>query len=231
MMKANWCFLLAALLSRGVIAADPGEAELGSTSPDEEYAVHILDKLKPVLASAGGASRFNFVGPCHSGKNPVGFPTLNLQPPSEGKTGVRAVRDMFRGNKGVAITSSASGIIRIKIGSAPFTLLQTRIPVLKLKPLEQYNPLDAIYAIQSAKEVEAARSKLGLLYPTAIVDQRQLEPAEGLPHLPSVLKDVTMDQALDAVAKAFKCVVIYGECVGGDQRYFTIGFGWVVQFY
>jgi hypothetical protein len=43
------------------------------------------------------------------------------------------------------------------------------------------------------------------------------QPAEGRPHLPGVITNVTMDQALDLVAKTFRGIVLYEFCTPLDQ--------------
>lgn len=43
-----------------------------------------------------------------------------------------------------------------------------------------------------------------------------VHPADGLPHLPPVLTDVTMDQALDLVSGTFRGVVLYGFCASAN---------------
>jgi len=111
------------------------------------------------------------------------------------------------------VTEGRTGIIRIRIGKAPDAFLQTKISLLTLKPMEQYNPTLAVSAIESTGEVEAAMRRLGVRPVQAIGTQLIAEPAKGLPHLPSSMKNVTVDQALDSIAKTFKDVVVYGACV------------------
>jgi hypothetical protein len=37
-------------------------------------------------------------------------------------------------------------------------------------------------------------------------------PSNGAPHLPKVMQNVTVDEALDSVARVFNGVVLYGTC-------------------
>ena len=85
--------------------------------------------------------------------------------------------------------------------------------------MEQYNPTLAIGAIESTKEVEAAMRKLQVRPVPAIGVQLLAEPAKGLPHFPPSMKNVTVEQALDSIAKTFKDVVVYGACT----RLFWVG--------
>jgi hypothetical protein len=52
----------------------------------------------------------------------------------------------------------------------------------------------------------------GLRVPPTLINEIMVQPAEGLPHLPSTMTNVTMDKALDMVARTFRGVVIYGAC-------------------
>jgi hypothetical protein len=50
-----------------------------------------------------------------------------------------------------------------------------------------------------------------------VTDMILVQPAGGLPHLPGVLTDLTVDQALDVVAKTFRVIVLYGFCPSSAQ--------------
>ena len=47
-----------------------------------------------------------------------------------------------------------------------------------------------------------------------------VEPMKGLPHLPASIRNVTMEQALDKIAKTWagEGVVIYGVCTEPTQQ-------------
>jgi YD repeat-containing protein len=115
---------------------------------------------------------------------------------------------LFFNASGQPLSDTAIGVRHLFIT----TVLQTRIHRLKLKPLDAYNPGLAIAAIQNANEVASAQRRLGVEPPVIITDMNVVEPTHGLPHLPSTLTDVTVDQALDLVAKTFKGVVSFGVC-------------------
>jgi len=196
----------------GAVPLPPAQQGGPSASARNEGAV--LKYLRPALKSSGKAPRVYYRASCQGkGGNPVPFPRTEVQPPSKGKTGVAAVREVFRDDKDVTVTEGRTGIIRIRIGKAPDAFLQTKISLLTLKPMEQYNPTLAVSAIESTGEVEAAMRRLGVRPVQAIGTQLIAEPAKGLPHLPSSMKNVTVDQALDSIAKTFKDVVVYGACV------------------
>jgi len=193
----------------------------GTVSAHNENAV--LEYLRPALRSVGGSCRLYYSAPCYAEDgDPLPFPALSVQPPAKRKNGVSVVREIFKNDHKVDVATDRSGIITIRIGAPPSELLRTRIPLLTLKPQERYNAIKAIVALTKTKEVEAAERKLGLKEPLVIMGLLEVEPKKGLPHLPSSLRDVTVDQALDVVAKTFKGIVLYGACAdpSGERLYF-----------
>ncbi len=185
---------------------------LGSLSGWERNEDQISSYLRPALKSSGGAARLDFGVPCEPWAEDVPFPHINAQPPPKGATGLTAVRQMFRNDTQVVITRDQFGIIRITIGRVSTAVLQTRIALLTLKPVERYNDFMAIEAIENTRAVKAAMHKLGLQLTGGVGGQIFTLPAKGLPHLPSSMRNVTMDQALDSVARTFADIVTYGMC-------------------
>ena len=184
----------------------------------------MLEHLRTALKSAGAASRLYYAG-CWPG----GFPRLNLQPPTNDKKGLAAVRPLFKKNKDVTVAQDASGIVRISVGKVPTEILQTRIGSLRLKLEEQYTPELALIAISGAKEVESAMKGLGLEHPVVVASISVQEPMPGLVHLPRTISKVTLDQAYDIVAKTFDGLVIYSVCARPDRpRTFDADFACIV---
>jgi hypothetical protein len=142
------------------------------------------------------------------------FPRVKVRPPSKEATGVVGVREIFENDKHVMVSEDRFGMIRITIGKPPSPLLQTRIYSLTLKPHEQYNAQLAISAIENTTEVEFAERKLGFDHSNIVFGGGIALPEKGvrLPHLPASMTDLTMDQALDAVARTFRGIVIYETC-------------------
>jgi hypothetical protein len=178
----------------------------------------VLKDLWPVLDYGAKVSRIYYRGNCqpdaHFGAS---FPQLDVQPPSKGRNGVAAVRDVFRHEKHVSIKEADRGVIRVRIGSVPDAVLRVRISNLALTPEEQYNYWPAIFRIQNAPEVQSAMQALKIRMPARTISIGIAQPADGLPHLPGVLTNVTMDQALDLVAKTFRGIILYGFCTPPDQ--------------
>jgi hypothetical protein len=67
------------------------------------------------------------------------FPQLDVQPPSKGRRGVAAVRDIFRHDKVISVKEADPGIIRVRIGNVPDAVLRVKISNLVLTPEERYN--------------------------------------------------------------------------------------------
>jgi hypothetical protein len=188
------------------------EEKLSETSKHNETAA--LDYLLPVVYSSGKAVRVYYRAACHAGtEDRVPFPAVRVQSPSKDKTGVAAVREIFENDKNVTVTEEPVGTIRIWIGQVPTDFLQTQLSSVTFDPLQQYNPRDAIAAIESTKEVELAIRSLRLTEPLKLAST-VAEPEKDLPHLPAVIKDLTMEQALDLIAKTWagEGIVIYGVC-------------------
>lgn len=191
-----------------------GQQESVAASQRSEGAV--IKYLQLALAPAGKAARIYFRGSC-SARGGAGdlFPVIDAQPPAKGQRGLEGARDIFRKDSDVTVTEGPPGIVRIKFGNVSTDILSTRLTFVKLTQTAQYNPDGpggAIDVIEGTRSVEAAMARLGLRQvPVFYIGAR--EPAlSTLPHLAPSIKDVTLDQALDSIAKTFRGVVTYGEC-------------------
>jgi hypothetical protein len=181
----------------------------------QHYEETVLEYLRDVAWSSRKAIRLYYQADCQPMKDSVDysvpFPFFPLQSPPADKTGVAAVREIFRNAKDVKITEEPLGIIRIWVGKVPTEILRTRISLLALDRQAQYDPSSAIGAIESTKEVEAAKTSLGLS--DAPVVGGLVAPAEnGLPCLPASMKNITVDQALDMIAKTWGGPIVFGVC-------------------
>lgn len=177
----------------------------------------ILEDLQLAFGSSPRAARIYFSASCDL--NEFGnllFPVLDVESPVEHGHGLESIREIFRYDSNVVVSEGGSGIFKITIGKVSGRILDTEIPLLTLNQRAQYNPdgLDgAIPAIESTPEFKAASKKLKTSQ-VAFFYIGGVEPAlETLPHLPGAINNVTVDQALDSVAKTFGGVVFYGECM------------------
>jgi hypothetical protein len=164
-----------------------------------------------------------YLGDCNrSSHDAVPFPFTNVQTPSKGRIGLAAVQEIFKNDKNVTVREEA-GIIRVWIGKVPTAILQTKLRFLTLDPIAQYNPSEAIIAMLNTREMQAAMRSLQLSPPLLSAGSRTL-PDKELPHLPESVKDVTVDQLLDLIAKTWDGPVIYGVCAApmeadGETRF------------
>lgn len=113
-------------------------------------------------------------------------------------------------------------MIRIRMGRVPDSILRTNISRVAFDPVAQYNNLIAIFAVEGAPEVQFAMDTLGMRVPIRILDIPIIPPLENLPHLPPILASMTMDQALDEVARTFHSIVLYGVC--SNSKLYEISF-------
>ena len=181
----------------------------------------LLRYLRPVLKAAGGGGRLYYRVQCWSkdAGDDFSYPQLELEAPSPERTGLDAVREIFKKSSEVTVTQDRNGMIGIRIGDVSNQLLETKINVLKLKELERYNPQEAMMAIERTSEVRAKMRQLGIVDPPTILHEHLLKPAPGLPHLPASFEKIAFDEALDQVARTFNCLVVYGECTRADSTH------------
>lgn len=197
----------------GISAATSPPPDSGSR-PDERYEDAVLGYLRPALHVAKKTGRIYYVVPCENPDKefPVPFPNVRVQAPLNHGVGLEAVRDIFRDDKRVTVSEEPDGIVKVRVGQVPAAILQTKIPLLRLKPYEQYDATLAVLALTGAKAVRVAMRKLSLEEAATASSIPLNLPAKPAPHLPTVIKDVTLDQALDTVARTFGVIVVFGEC-------------------
>jgi hypothetical protein len=205
------------LFATSAIGAPESDAFLqsrtGSQGDGRRFEGELFAHVWPALGHGSLAGRIYYVANCKPNDElSASFPNLRLLSPSSEQTGLSAVRDIFRKEKNVSVEESTPGIIRITIGNVPEALLRVRIPELHFTRAEQYNYLPAIFRIEFAPEVRSATQKLGVYAPPRTVNVPLVDPSEPLPHLPTTMTNVTVDQALDLVAVTFRGIVVYESC-------------------
>ena len=215
-MATKFLFVILMALVAGVGAVESLSAQEASREASNRNEDVVLEYLRPVISSSGKAVRIYYRAMCHRTSNstaeaPVPFPLVNVQPPPKDKTGLAAVREIFKNDQNVTVAEEPEGIIRVWIGKVPTAILETKLSVLALDRLEQYNQRMAINAIKDTKKMQAAMRSLAVL-PVSDLGGLVAEASQALPHLPATMQDVTVDQALDVIAKTFHHVVVYGAC-------------------
>ncbi len=224
---------LALTISPALNRADP--------APDDESQRNTAAVLNPVLQierESGKAIRLYFVAACVANDDrfadPVPFPKINVQLPREGKSGVDAIRDIFRDDQNVMVTKDGGGIVRIWVGKPPTDILQTKVPFLSLDLESRYNPNLVFTEIQRTKQMQAAMKSLHLTRPNVLWSNAAI-PQKGLPHLPATIRDKTVEQILDLVAHTWRGqgLVIYGICDRATQngeRFMFLDYGGDITF-
>lgn len=205
-----------------LISVTASPLDTAALPPDEQYEKVFFDYLRPALLKANAACRVYYVVPCNNTDHDfrVPFPNVRVQQSSTQDGVLKSVREIFSSDKQVIVSQKADGIISVNIGQMPRTILQTKIPLLKLKPYEQYDPAWAVMALTGGKVVQAEMRKLGLEQATTTFSLPLNLPTKPAPHLPTVIKNITLDQALDVVAKTFRVAVVFGQCTSGSGHDF-----------
>lgn len=179
----------------------------------------LVERLMPLLGDAKSAGRVDYRGVCDmaAGFGRLTFPDIYLRASSRGKTGLVAIRNLLPAE---AVVVEKPGIISIRLGNVPDEILSTQISHLEFSSDEQFTDALAIMAITRNPDVQAATKKLGYSLPIEDVSIFPVSPREGLPHLPQSLSGVTLDQALNEVAKTFGGIVFFGACE--DQHLYLV---------
>jgi hypothetical protein len=183
--------------------------------------------LAPALMSSGSAARLYFTSQCSMRSDTFGgdrayapFPRLALAPSPANASPLKAVQTIFRGQRDVVVAADRSGMIMITIGDVPVALLSTKIARLTFDSDARWNPYPAIWAIERTSEVQGAMRRLNIRRLPVLIDILITRSRDNrLPHLPASLENVTMDEALDVIARTFRQLVVYGVCTeqGGQS--------------
>jgi hypothetical protein len=165
---------------------------------------------------AGTSVRFSYAASCNATSSLPPIPPIRFSTPPSRLTGVGAVRAIFHSDDNVIVTEGPGGIAKVSVGKVPTNLLRTRIALLRLQLIEQYNVSTVIDALESTKEMQGAVKSSGLYIVPLLHIQLLGRPVLGAPHVPAILRDVTIGQVLDLVARTFRGVLVtYGVCTAG----------------
>jgi hypothetical protein len=209
------------------------ESSVSSAQPSQPYQfsdynrdlANIVSYLRPALTMSPSGIRLSYATKCAAGAVIPPIPPVRLRVPPRPSTGYGAVRLIFEGNQNVVVTENIDGIITIKMGSVRGELLHAHIHFLRLRPPAQYDPGSVIAALENTVEMQSAMDSLGLRPSSAFRIGLLQSPGSGRPHLPPVLKNFTVDQVLDLIAKTFRGIVTYGVCTqGAPRRLFFMNF-------
>lgn len=209
---ASKCFAAILGLTLACCAVADGD---GISSPQTDIST-VVQYLKPAL-DGGTSVRFSYSASCLATTDFPPIPPIRLRAPSSRFTGIDAVRSIFESDRHVIVTKGPDDIVKISVGKVPTNILETHLALLKLQPIEQYNPSKVIEALESTKELKDAVKSSDLLLFRALDVQLLHDPGpnDRAPHLPAVLHNISIDQVLNMVAVTFGGVVTYGVCTAG----------------
>jgi hypothetical protein len=233
-MKNIRTAIMLALFAKATLLLESQNAMVNQTAPpvinqpDETY---IVEHIQSALSSTQYSVRLYFHGVCNAdGENRLVFPSSTVLPTTGNEKGIAAIREMFRDDQNVVVSVDSSNVVRIYIGHVYRQILDTNLSSLKLTTFAQYNPDGpggAIELLESAQPVQAAMQDLGTRQEPAFYIGLDQPALRKRPHLPPSISDITLDQALDVVARTFPGVVVYGECGNHDKSHtIDIKFHW-----
>jgi hypothetical protein len=180
----------------------------------DAYQHAFLNALRPALYAAGRQARVDYQASCEPVTGKVLFPSTAVHPlPPHRPLDLAAFREMFVTDKNVVVSEAAPGIVSVRIGHMSDALLHTRIPELIFYArMDRYSPQGVFYELKMNGTVRASMKQIGVRPANYVSEFLTGERVEGFPHLPSEMRDATVEQVLDRVARTFNGVVLYGTC-------------------
>jgi hypothetical protein len=231
-MRLRWEGLAALILLSGSCAYQAAD---GMSPAQERVQVSVrsdndlIRHLRLVLADSKLAARINYrLQVCRDQiYDPFPVPQIRVKSPSENAVGLTAIREIVSGHRNVSVTEKSAGLIGVTIGNVPDSILRTTITHLTFSPDAQYNGIDAVGAIENNPEVQAAMRRLDIHIAPTFIDHLVAPPDPTMPHLPASMRNLTVDEALDAVARTFGGIILYGACT--NPPLFVIGFADIIR--
>lgn len=228
----------AALLTLSAAKATSQPAPVTSSAPTLprskiQFEQPFLDDLISAIRRVGKPARIYLAATCAPGNASVDdvlngnmtftYPDVNIDLSREPLTGVSSIRYILRNDAQATVGQGPSGITRITVGDVSTAILQTKISRLALSKYGQYTALSAVEELLRAQELLNAELRTHVRLRNHLIDH--LVGWGSGPHLPPLLRDVTIDQALDAIAQTFNGIVLYGNCKMPDaSRSFDLRF-------
>lgn len=224
MLKA--CNILLVFALTGLVACR--ENAPIPTNPQSRSAVGSTDEsvvVRKLVAAVGRdqeSVRFDYRGTCDSDDTEIiALPAIELGSTAGGHNAITRVQGLLGGNQQMSITEQPIGIVHVRFGDLTSEILQTKIGRLSLNNDERHDPREAINAIYRSPELKASLSRLnarhvyemGHLIGHPVLHAAQVGPTN---------EDITVDQFLDDILRAFPGAVVYKECKRRDKRLFDI---------
>jgi hypothetical protein len=169
--------------------------------------------------------RLSYAAKCGVTASIPPLPAIQLRRPPASSAGLSAVRTTFKSGDDVSVTKGLNGVIDVKLGKVSEELLDTNIADIGLDPTQQYNPRDAISALERTAEMKRAMDVLDMRSSSTFFIGLLRSPESGGPSLPSEVQHVTTGEMLDMLPRSFRGLVTYGVCTQGyPKRRFFINF-------
>jgi hypothetical protein len=167
--------------------------------------------VQPILHASNNGGRVYYQGICQGSgmSEELHLPVIYLREVPPGKTGIEAVQLMLPPE---AVVEQRPGLISMRLASVPAELLNTTIRNLTFTESERFDSTLAVIAVMENSDVKSAMRRMGFNVPVQDVSIMPTTPRSELPHLPASLSSVTVDQALDLVARTFGNIVFFGVC-------------------
>jgi hypothetical protein len=164
-----------------------------------------------MIASRTNAARVDYMGSCDAtSPNRIIRPHVVVKNANSSLHGLGMVQAMLGNTRDVAVGQSA-GVIHVRIGTVDESILHSHIRSVALTPDQRYDPSEAIWALENSSDFQLEMRNRSM---RVELMQGGLEsfPAEGEPHLPSTMRNLTVDEVLSEIARTFSGTVVYGEC-------------------
>lgn len=193
-------------------------------SVSKERRIDTMKTLVREVESDVKVARIEYRGTCDmSNSERIDPPFIELSPASATLSGIERLRAMLSRDQDTSVTQSA-GMTRIRINKVTGSILDTNLQTITLTPNQQYNPQPAIIAFANHSEIQNSLQHLNTRFALSMGGLETL-PSPNLPHLEPSMSHLTLDDALDRIARTFSGVVVYKECVRpGKTTLVTIEF-------
>lgn len=216
MNNANVIIKVAALVAcsamfAGCISASSSASSQANVSKRREDT--LLRYLDEVGFQAHSRVSISYYTECRLQELPsVLFPAIRIDPPTDGLSGIGAVRSILKDNDNITVAKDASGVIRISIGVVPQDILDTYVSDIHFTEVERYNPVLAVAKVLGAPNVTLVARKHDVSFAVFTFSYLLTQPDPKLPHLPRNITHSTVRDALEKIATTFNGYAIYGVC-------------------
>lgn len=213
-----------AIVGVSLPASSGGEQSTASNSKGA-----FVGRVRPILRATHQVGRIYYRTSCSAQTaGPDLFPSISARSAAQTLNVSASVREMFVDQTNVTVVERQPNIVAVTIGRVDGSILATRIRELKLEAVQQFNPSLVISAVLNTDDVQAAMNYHGLDFPIVTGPGFVAPAGDKSPHVASVVKDRTLEQILDLVAKTFNGIVFYGECTDSDKtQWFWIDFAFI----